>query len=397
MLSTFFFTLTLFLFYRGYTVPKKRSRSYLLMYIPIGLGILNMGPVDLIMPALIISLYLLFMRDFKHLRQLRIGWGILIILIITVPWYLTVSLKGEYVFDILIRTNFIRYFDTWAHERPFYYYLVTIPADFLPWSFFLPGAFAVACSARLKGERHKLFFIIIWFISLFLFFSLSECKRPQYILPLYPALALMVACLWDKAIQYWDDRFFQKWIIIPSCVFFSFLCLGAIGVPIYAWIYQKIWFSTALGTGIIFALFAGLLSIALKRKNPVFIFCLPVLLMLVFTVYGVHFVIPKIEVYKSPRAFCQQITDKLEHGGQWAMYKFFRSAYVYYTHSFCTVLKTEEELKSFLNQKRLSLVVIKEQDYQRIKDSLLNNSHILYRDQIGHRSMFLISNQHLNR
>ncbi|MCX5887300.1 MAG: hypothetical protein NT096_15540 [Proteobacteria bacterium] len=78
------------------------------------------------------------------------------------------------------------------------------------------------------------------------------------------------------------------------------------------------------------------------------------------------------------------------------MYKFFRSAYVYYTHSFCTVLKTEGELKKFLDQKSPSLVVIREQDYQRIKDSLLKNTPVLFSDQIGHRSMLLISNQNLN-
>jgi len=396
MLSTLFFTITLFLFYRGYTAPEKRSRSYLLMYITIGLGMLNMGPVDVIMPALVIGLYLLFMKDLKHLRELKLGWGILIFLTITIPWYLAVSLKGEYAFDILIRTNFIRYFDTWTHERPFYYYLVNISVDFFPWSVFLPGAFYLAFSARSKGDRKKLSFLLIWAISLFFFFSSSECKRPQYILPLYPALSLLVAYLADRAIQSWNDRFFQKWTIIPSFVLLSLLCLGAIGVPVYAWIYQKIWFSTALWTGILFGLFGGLIFIALKRKNPVFIFCLPVLFMLAFTLYGVHFVIPKIEVYKSPRIFCQNIKDQLEHGGQWAMYKFFRSAYVYYTHSFCTVLKTEEELKKFLDQKSPSLVVIREQDYQRIKDSLLKNTPVLFSDQIGHRSMLLISNQNLN-
>ena len=397
MLSTLFSTITLFLFYHGYTAPEKRSRSYLLMYITIGLGMLNMGPVDVIMPALVIGFYLLFMKDLKHLRELKLGWGILIFLTITAPWYLAVSLKGEYAFDILIRTNFIRYFDTWTHERPFYYYLINLPADFLPWSVFLPGAFYLAFSPRSKGERKKLLFLLIWAISLFLFFSFSQCKRPQYILPLYPALSLLVAYLADRALQSWNDRFFQRWTIIPSLVLFSLLCLGAIGVPVYAWIYQRSWFLEAFWTSIILGIFAVLIFIAWRKKNPLFLFCLPAFLMLAFVVYGTNFAIPRMEAYKSPRVFCQNIVAHLGNGGEWAMYKLYRSSYVYYTNSFGKVLNSEEELRGFLKQKNTSVVVMRVQDYKRIKDSLGVKTSLLFSDQIGHRSLVLISNQHLNK
>ena len=42
---------------------------------------------------------------------------------ITLPWYVLVSLNEGYGFDLLIRTNISRYFDTWTHAQPFYYYL----------------------------------------------------------------------------------------------------------------------------------------------------------------------------------------------------------------------------------------------------------------------------------
>ena len=75
------------------------------------------------------------------------------------------------------------------------------------------------------------------------------------------------------------------------------------------------------------------------------------------------------------------------------MYKFFRAVYVYYANSFCTVLETEKELKNFLDQKELSLVVMREQDYRKIKDTLGIKTYVLFKDRVGHRSMFLISNQ----
>ena len=78
MLSTFFMMFAVFLFYRGYTDPLKRTLSYLLMYASVGLGVLTMGPVNLIMPGMVVFFYLIVMKDFKHIKQLRLGWGILI-------------------------------------------------------------------------------------------------------------------------------------------------------------------------------------------------------------------------------------------------------------------------------------------------------------------------------
>jgi 4-amino-4-deoxy-L-arabinose transferase-like glycosyltransferase len=62
-----------------------------------------MGPVDLVMPVLVIAIYLLAMRDLKHLKKLKLGWGILIVLAISLPYYLVMSLKGNYAFGLLER------------------------------------------------------------------------------------------------------------------------------------------------------------------------------------------------------------------------------------------------------------------------------------------------------
>ena len=75
------------------------------------------------------------------------------------------------------------------------------------------------------------------------------------------------------------------------------------------------------------------------------------------------------------------------------MYNIFRAAYVYYTNHFCEVLNNETELKAFLSQEHPSLVVIREKDYKRIKNTLGITTTLLFRKKIGHRPMLLISNQ----
>jgi len=393
MLSTFFMAFAVFMFYRGYTDPAKRTTSYLLMYAAAGLGVLTMGPVNLIMPGLVVFFYLVVMKDFSHIKHLRLGWGILIFAAITLPWYVLVSLNEGYGFDLLIRTNISRYFDTWTHAQPFYYYLKDLPWAFAPWSLFLPGALLLAFSKRTQADRPAVNFLLVWVISLFLFFSISQAKRPQYILAIYPALALLVGYLGDRAVNGWRETYYQKMIIVPALILLGILALATIALPIMAGIFFKPWLAATAGVSLITGSFAVLLWLAWRKSQPGRLLFLPAVFILVATLYSVHVLIPKMEFYKSPKPFCEEIVANLDRGGQWAMYRFYRAAYVYYTDSFCTVLNSESELEAFLKQPKLSMVVLKEKHYQSLADSIKNKTYILTQKPIGHRLMVLISNQ----
>jgi 4-amino-4-deoxy-L-arabinose transferase-like glycosyltransferase len=393
MLSTFFAMLALYLFYRGYRSEDKRTVSYLMMYAATGLGVLTMGPVNLAMPGLIVFLYLVIMRDWRHIRHLRLGWGILIFLAITAPWYVALSLQEGYAFDLLIKTNISRYFHTWTHEQPFYYYLINLPWAFAPWSLFLPGAFHLAFSRRSQDDRNSLSFLLVWAIGLFVFFSLSQAKRNEYLLGIYPALALLVGYWGDKAIQLWPDKYYRKWLIVPSLIFLGMMALATIVLPVATGIFFKEWFLAALGVSVLTGICAVLLWVAWHRNQARRLLILPAAFILVFTLYAVQVLVPRMEIYKSPRLFCGEIAKHLENGGHWAMYRFYRAAYVYYTDSFCKVLEDEKELHAFLDQPTLSVVVMKETQYASLSDALKAETQLVFKQRIGHRAMVLITNR----
>lgn len=400
MLSTFFATLAIFLFYRGYEDAGKRTFSYILMYIAVGLGVLTMGPVNLAIPALAVFFYLVVNKDIKHIIKMKLEWGIPLLLLITLPWYVLVSLQDGYGFDLLIRTNLSRYFDTGVgHIRPFYYYIKDLPWAFFPWSLFLPSAFILAFSKRSKEDRKTLKFLLTWIIIILLFFSISKGKRPQYILSIYPALALLVGYLGDKAILLWEETFYKRAIIIPSIVLQFILALLALAVPIGVGIYFKPDFASmpefwmAIGMSLITIIFIVLIFSAWKREKVQQLLLLPAVYVLVFAIYGVHLVIPKMEDYKSPRPFCEEIKIRLEQGAEWAMYNFYRATYVYYTDSLVDVIMTKEELGRFLDQSTKSIVAMRERDFNGLDETLKNKMYLIYKRQIGHRPMVLVSNQ----
>jgi 4-amino-4-deoxy-L-arabinose transferase-like glycosyltransferase len=115
-----------------------------------------------------------------------------------------------------------------VHHGPWYQYFADFTTGFLPWSLFVPGAVALAwmacCGAkdRLREARAAdtpdgqapapFLFPLCWFVAGFVFFSLSPGKRAAYLLPLYPAAALLVGWMWAQAIA--EGRR-SRWIAVP--------------------------------------------------------------------------------------------------------------------------------------------------------------------------------------
>jgi 4-amino-4-deoxy-L-arabinose transferase-like glycosyltransferase len=97
-----------------------------------------------------------------------------------------------------------RFFAGTSHARPFYYYLYQLPLDFLPWTLVLPFGLTLvwhAAHARMPQQktsplaRSSARFLLVWAALPILFFSLSAGKRGVYLLPIFPALALISSLL----------------------------------------------------------------------------------------------------------------------------------------------------------------------------------------------------------
>ena len=88
-----------------------------------------------------------------------------------------------------------------SREHTLLYYLPTLFVGMLPWSLFLPAlGFTLYRSGDIWREKKQLY-LLIWVGVEFLFFTLASGKRSNYILPLYPALALLLGWWWQELIE----------------------------------------------------------------------------------------------------------------------------------------------------------------------------------------------------
>jgi 4-amino-4-deoxy-L-arabinose transferase-like glycosyltransferase len=113
----------------------------------------------------------------------------------------------------LLHHSLERYARAWEHTAPWYYYLGAFPAEFLPWTLFLPQALVTRGGLGQSQGRDGRWFTVCWLVTILGFFSISTGKRDIYILPAFPAAALLVGWSWSRwwqhtpeAISVWAVR-----------------------------------------------------------------------------------------------------------------------------------------------------------------------------------------------
>lgn len=179
MTFAFFIGLTIFLNYLA--AAKERRLFFALSFLPASLAILTKGPAGLVIPAGVIVVYLIIRKEIKRFI-LPMALGCLLSVGIASIWFF---LAGDaYIKEFILRQNITRYTNAFDHMESLLYYLHKMFFNFLPWSLLLPFALHHAF-------RKRLWLPLVWFLFTFLFFEFSTSKRAIYLLPCYPACALL--------------------------------------------------------------------------------------------------------------------------------------------------------------------------------------------------------------
>lgn len=218
-------------------------------YVLVGLAVMTKGPVAVVLPIAILSVYHLLRGSFiEALHFYRLWWGALIVAVIAVPWFaieIAVT-KGEYFRAFILRENFQRFTTVVdSHKGGWWYHVVAMMGGYFPWSVFVPQAIYRAFSSgtsfrsvrviagpaverlrldadagasqgsfgdtikgtsaltgfrlilerlrNLSARQDLLLYAACWSMITLVFFSLSVSKLMTYTLPAFPALAVLVA------------------------------------------------------------------------------------------------------------------------------------------------------------------------------------------------------------
>ena len=229
-------------------------------------AVLTKGLIGLVLPGLVLFVYVLLARDWMLLRRLHAGSGSLLFLVIVVPWFVIVSLRNpEFPSFFFIHEHWQRY-TTNVHHRgaPWWYFVPQLLVGFVPW-LALSWPMARAVRKDLGGEGFRPALLLgVWAAVIFVFFSLSGSKLPGYIVPIFPALALLAAPVLSSI----DAKAWSRQIVLTALIVAIALAatpfvarLGGAGTPNELYRSYAVWMAGAL------ALSLGGLALAFRLRH----------------------------------------------------------------------------------------------------------------------------------
>ncbi|HVP88208.1 MAG TPA: glycosyltransferase family 39 protein [Casimicrobiaceae bacterium] len=186
----------LFLAQRDRATAGERRTWMWLAWAALALATLSKGLIGIVLPGGVLVLYSLIERDWALWRRLHLVSGMLVFLAIAAPWFVVVSLRNPEFFNFFfIHEHFTRFLTT-EHRRegPWWYFIPIFMVGILPWLTVLAWTARRSWTEARATERGFSWqrFAIIWSVFIFLFFSASGSKLPSYILPIFPAMALVI-------------------------------------------------------------------------------------------------------------------------------------------------------------------------------------------------------------
>ncbi|MBN3782068.1 glycosyltransferase family 39 protein [Burkholderia sp. Ac-20345] len=158
-------------------------------------AVLSKGLVGLILPGAVLVLYTLIARDWVLWKRLYLVSGLVIFFAIVTPWFVLVQQRNPEFFNFFFIVQQFRRYLTPEQNRPgpLYYFVPVLLVGFLPW---LSVAWqSIRHALRMPRQPNgfsPMLVLLIWSAFIFLFFSASHSKLISYVLPVAPALALII-------------------------------------------------------------------------------------------------------------------------------------------------------------------------------------------------------------
>jgi len=191
--------------------PKLQRFSYTIFPILLSIAVLVKGPIGVILPILGIGSFLLYVGKFWEIFwEIKPFRTIAIFFALTLPWYIAATIMDGEIFvnEFLAVSNFKRFTTVvFDHPGPWYYYIIWGTVFMLPWVIYFPLALInLSCWQWQKVQQSPRqsqlgLYCFCWFITTFVFFSAAATKLQGYILPVAPAVVIILALFWGKKLK----------------------------------------------------------------------------------------------------------------------------------------------------------------------------------------------------
>ena len=392
MIFSVFILLALTFFFWGYETAQRRGVGFVLFFVFCALAVLTKGPLGFGIPFLIVVVFLAIRGELRIFVCRSSAWGFLLFLAVALPWYVFVIQRfgGAFTHEFFYNDHIRRLFEA---EHPgndtWYFYLGTAVVGMFPWSIFVAVSFVqlvgrviwrVIWHMILKQVQPIYMFLLCWILVTFAIFQPAHSKLVSYIVPMFPALAIMTGDLVYDWIETKERRLAYALALI-SLVTVALIPLGLIIGPRFYHAYLP---PRAL-VNVLIALFVVLLITMLlliaKKKFLQCVYLLsPVLPILFFFGLSWH---DDIDPRLSGKSACQYLIEHNSVENRILCSKYFARGVYYYTNKDVAVinvggncffsphpipyLDTDEEVKGFLKSQSTTYCILDKSSFNHLQ------------------------------
>lgn len=390
---TLFTTMALCFFYLALVDVGRRKRYFLLFWAAAGFAILAKGPLGLVLPGLVIGVFLLSTRRLNLIKEMQIGWGLLILLAVAGPWYIAISVRNpDYLRYFMLEKNLGSFSSSNTHHvEPIYFYFRALSFGLLPWVTFVPLTVLGAIRNRNRGPADAVLFLLIWVGAIFVFFSLATAKLESYILPVFPATALLFALYWHDVLS--DPTPSRRRGLLWS---WSPVVALMVTAAIYIWVVPPISLQAKAGLdlprvyGFIWTV-AGLVMLGFVllwiRKTASAFGTIVVLTGTAMVLFNLVLA-PPVGPFRATKELGLRLDQRLPPGEKYVFYQRIRDSAMFYTDREAIVLERPADIQELMQSEKREYCILDERRLNEL-EGLKGLFFVL--DQDGNK--YLISNR----
>jgi hypothetical protein len=206
----------------------RRVTGWAIAGIALGAAVMTKGPIAMLYVAVPLALTCMVAPRRRLGNALGLLFTLLLAGVLSAPWYLYVMQHVPQAGDKFAT----EYAASRASGQPFYYY-ITIFILVFPWSVYLLGAMFQPF-IRARGEhRRRILLGWLWFVSLLVLLSIHPTKQFRYLVPLLPAVGVMVGQLWAYHAALAAEGLKDPGVNLLRIPHWIMIIVGAIGLPAF--------------------------------------------------------------------------------------------------------------------------------------------------------------------
>ena len=387
MLLTGCLTASLYAFWMRH---ETKSLNWLFaFYIAVGAAVFAKGPPGVVFPLILAFTFYWGRRADR--KSLHLGWGLLAITVLISLWLIPAYLMvpGKTVAEShslglwanLYRQTIGRFALGVSKARPPYFYFENLPLNLFPWTLFLPWTIWFAWKRRRENDAMRL--LLCWIVPAIVFFSISSGKRAVYLLPLFPAIAILTGhalvhladapqFAWVRRTVggIWSALLVAAGLAFPYSAYYGWGAVESMPDISARWPFSTLGISIGVdfmrtlsvlsGCALVFGLHA--LVTTLRRQGRGVHFAMAGHFAGIATVCAL-LAMPEVNAYKGASGFCAPLRHLSEAGISYRLYSvaFSREEYIFYAkHHHTDFLVYDWPLKrpdamdplEFVNQQR---------------------------------------------